>query len=207
MAETMTLTQTIVTGNNDQFSSQLPVEGASIERTSPTIPAAKVGALTTRTDDNTGVLTMESGHGFTDGQLVDVFWSGGTRRAMTIGTVASLSVPIDGGSGDVLPADETAITAMIPVEIEFVVDGDTVKGLAVSSARASAWIVFVDDADAVITDAIFRINTAGYGSGWVEGAVWDNPLAGAVTSVVRFSHGGSDAAYAMKAAAVFGTPP
>jgi len=205
MPETMTLSSTIVTGNNDTFTDLISVTGASIERTTPSIPAAKTGTLTTRTDANTGSLTMSASHGITDGQLLDVFWSSGSRRGMTVGTVSTNVVPIDGGSGDDLPIATTAITAMVPVAVEFVVDGDTVLGFGVTSA-AIGYIVFIDDAAAVIAAATYKITTAGYGKVWATGSPGTNPLAGDVTSLVKFSHG-QTTAQVMKACAVFGTPP
>jgi hypothetical protein len=204
MPEPLTYTVTAVTGNNDQFTDQISVTGASIERTSPSIPAAKAGTLTTRTDANTGVLTMSGGHGIISTDVIDVFWSGGSRRGMTA-TVSVNAVTVDGGTGDDLPAVSTVVSAMKPVEVEFVVDGDTVFGLGVSSDAAYAYVVFVDDADAEIAAATFRVTTAGRGKAWATGA-GTNPLAGAVTSAVKFSHGSLSAAV-MRACAVFGTPP
>ncbi|WP_439624074.1 hypothetical protein [Gemmata sp.] len=205
MPETMTLNSTAVTGNNDQFTELISVTGASIERTTPSVPAAKSGTLTARTDANTGVLTMAGGHGFISTDVIDVFWSGGSRRGMTA-TVATNAVTVDGGSGDDLPVVSTVVTAMKPVSVEFVVDGDTVRGFGVSSEVADAYVVFLDDADAEVTPATFRITTAGRGKVWATGAAGDNPLAGVVTSAVKFSHGSTSAAV-MKACAVFGTHP
>jgi hypothetical protein len=80
---------------------------------SETIPAAKTGTLTTRTDNDTGTLTLQSSHGVTTGAKLDVFWSGGYRAAMTVGTVSGNSVPIDAGAGDNLPTAATAVTVMV----------------------------------------------------------------------------------------------
>lgn len=117
-----------------------------------TLSAAKIGALTTRTDDNTGTLTMNSGHGFTDGQILDVYWSGGVQRNVVIGTVSTNSVPIDSGIGDNLPADETEITAVVQQSINLAIDGDNVKLIAVvletvdKTIRTAANVAFRDAA-------------------------------------------------------------
>jgi len=99
-----------------------------------TLPAAKAGTLSTRTDDNTGVLTLSSGHGITDGQIVDVYWSGGVRYGMTVGTVAGTSVPIDLGAGDNLPLVTTAITDVVHTSINVSIDGHNAKIVAIEIA-------------------------------------------------------------------------
>lgn len=89
-----------------------------------TLTPAKVGELTTRTDNETGTLTMTTGHGITTGARLDLYWEDGdgagtpgSRRGITVGTVSGNSVPIgadNSGSGDNLPLVNTAITAMVP---------------------------------------------------------------------------------------------
>src|SRR4051794_23760974 len=79
------------------------------------LPAAKTGQLTTHTDNTTGTLTMAGGHGITTGARLDVYWTGGSRRGVTVGTVATNSVPFSGGAGDNLPLVNTNVTAMVPV--------------------------------------------------------------------------------------------
>lgn len=81
------------------------------------IAAAKTGQLTTRTDNDTGVLTMDSGHGFITGDKVDVYWTTSSvqycRRLMSA-TVSGDAVTVDGGSGTSLPSNLTSIVAMVP---------------------------------------------------------------------------------------------
>jgi hypothetical protein len=75
-------------------------------------PHSVSGTLTTRTDDDTGVLTLSAMHGVMDGNTVDVFWGEDgefSRLGMTVGTVATNDVPIDGGTGDNLPTVSTAV--------------------------------------------------------------------------------------------------
>jgi len=123
-----------------------------------TLSEAKSGTLTTRTDDNTGTLTMAGGHGFTDGQIIDIYWSGGVQRSVTVGTVATNSVPIDSGIGDNLPADETAITAVVQKSINLANDGDNAKFIAViletldKTLRTAANVQFRDAAADVIAE-------------------------------------------------------
>lgn len=197
MPETMTLQKT-GTIDGVSYIERITTEGDSIERASPSIPAAKVGQLTTRTDANTGVLTMVTGHGFATSDKIDVFWTGGSRRAMDA-TVATNAVTVDGGSGDDLPANLTAITAMKPVEVVFDLDGDTAVGLSVYSPKAG-YVVFVDNVPADIAAATYQLD-AGEGKSWIDGD-GTNPLASATITKVKFSHGDSAAARTMVASVV-----
>lgn len=122
-------------------------DGAVVKNPSAaTMGAAKSGTLTTRTDDNTGTLTMSSGHGITTGAVLDVYWTESgvskSRAGMTVGTVATNSVPIDGGTGDNLPAAQTAVTAMVPRLETFVVTAANLQGLFVGVPGVPVCAVF-----------------------------------------------------------------
>lgn len=123
-----------------------------------TLNTAKAGTLSTRTDNNTGTLTLGSGHGITDGQIIDVYWSGGVQRTVTVGTVSGTSVPIDGGIGDNLPTAATAITACVQKAINLAIDGDNADIVAViletndKSLRTTANVQFLDAASDVIAE-------------------------------------------------------
>lgn len=95
-----------------------------------TLPAAKSGTLSARTNDSEGTLTLEAGHGIETGDVIDVYWDGGMRRNVDVGTVAGNDVPISGGAGDVLPAQDTALTAFRQQEIDTDFDGDLLEVLA-----------------------------------------------------------------------------
>lgn len=123
-----------------------------------TLDAAKSGQLTTRTDDNTGTLTMSSGHGLTDGQIIDIYWSGGVQRSVTVGTVVTNSVPIDGGIGDNLPTNMTNITAVVQKSINLAIDGDNTDFISVcletvdKTIRTAGNVQFRDSANDVIAE-------------------------------------------------------
>jgi len=146
-----------------------------------TLTAAKTGTLSTRTDDNTGTLTMTGGHGLTDGQIIDVYWSGGVQRNVVIGTVATNSVPIDSGVGDNLPIATTAITAVVQKSINLSIDGDETDIIAVvletvdKTIRTAANVQFRDAAADIIAEIDLVANVP---------QVWDiaggsaNPFAG-----------------------------
>lgn len=97
------------------------------------VPVGKAGTLTTRTDTQTGTLTLGVSHGIVTGQIIDLYWSGGERYGITVGTVAGTSVPIgadDSGIGDALPAALTAIVASPRVTIEALILVGGVKVLS-----------------------------------------------------------------------------
>lgn len=188
------------TTTQDQFTESITVSGPGIERASPTVAAAKSGTLSTRTDNDTGVVAFATGHGFSTGNKVDLFWSGGQRRNMTA-TVAGDNVTLDGGSGDNLPVVSTAVTGMVPTEEDFTFDGDNAIFVMVGSP-VPGFIVFVDDAPADIATGTYTLtSTSGSGRTWISGGQGDNPLAGSVVTKVKFSHG-STSAQTMKAEAI-----
>lgn len=123
-----------------------------------TLSSAKAGVLTTRTDDNTGTLTMTTGHGITTGQIVDIFWSGGVQRTVTVGTVSVDSVPFDLGIGDNLPIAMTAVTVCVQKAINLAIDGDNADIIAVvlettdKTLRTAANVQFLDAAADVIAE-------------------------------------------------------
>lgn len=158
----------------------------------PTIPASKTGSLTTRSSDTAGTLTLESGHGITTGSRLDLYWSGGRRLGITVGTVSGTSVPISGGAGNILPADESAVTAMIPVSEPFaILDTDAVLGVFLS-ANTNASAVLIDAA--VTSVAIFQCTGQQGSYIWQSGNGVDNPLATASdTATVWMSHDSTSA--------------
>ncbi len=91
----------------------------------PALLAAQTnGALGTRTDDDTGVVQLSTGHGILTADVVDVYWADGVRYGMDA-TVATDDITIDGGAGDVLPAQSTTITALVKqIDLEINFDGD-----------------------------------------------------------------------------------
>lgn len=159
-----------------------------------TLNAAKTGTLSTRTDANTGTLTMSAGHGITTGQVIDIYWAGGVQYGVTVGTVATNSVPIDSGIGDDLPLATTAITAVVQKAINLSIDGDNADILAVvletvdKNLRTAGHIQFRDSSNAQIAEIDLVANIP---------QVWDieggsaNPFTGNPITNMRVSQGNS----------------
>jgi hypothetical protein len=98
--------------------------------------AGVAGTLGTRTDDDTGVVTLPSGHGQTNGTY-DVFWTGGVRRGMT-GTVATNDLTLDSGAGDALPAQGTAVIVCKQTTINLDFVGNDVQMLVIHATQRAA---------------------------------------------------------------------
>ncbi len=150
---------------------------------SVSLAAAKSGSLTLRTDANTGTLTMESGHGITTGARLDLYWSGGSRYGITVGTVSGTSVPIDLGAGTDLPVVGTAVTAQVPDSEAVVVTGDNVVSIA-AACTVGGTVVFADNSNATLLALVLDTATGSYV--WVTGS-GTNPLAGASVAKVFLS--------------------
>lgn len=160
------------------------------------IPAAKTGQLTTRTDANTGTLTMDGGHGIITNDKISVFWSGGSRWGMTA-TVTVNSVAIDGGGGDDLPTNLTAITASVPTSETGSVVGDNavcdVVYAALSGTDGNAYVEFQQaNGTTIIT---YTLSPSLPSNSWdgiddaTDPATGANPFAGVTVGIVLFSHG------------------
>jgi hypothetical protein len=163
------------------FVSQTTVTTDGLVAKNPTLGPAKTGTLTTRTDANTGVLTMTASHGITDGVRLDVYWSGGRRYGMTVGTVATNSVPIDLGAGDDLPLVNTAVTAMVAVAESFPVTAAAMGALFVGCGAAAANAVFVDGSAVTVVAVLLDGPTDAYV--WFTGSGATTPFGSNVANV------------------------
>lgn len=160
-----------------------------------TLPAAILGTLTTRGSSSAGSVTHtpeDTEHTIATGDKIDIYWDGGSRRMVVVGTVLGPNdgtYTISGGAGDDLPAAGTALTLMEPTVETFGLNGTNCKGFFCdSNARASTQVVLTDASDVEL--AAFEIL---YGDGaftWYYDSTLGNPLDGLTTiAKVRISHG------------------
>lgn len=187
-----------------QYGSSLQGGGASLQSTvsrtgdaaitmETTLTNAQGGSLTTRTDDDTGTITMTSGsHTIATGNVVDVYWSGGVQYGVTVGTVSGTSVPIDLGTGDALPAQDTAVTVVVQTSANLYIDGDNTKILGVvlttvdTSLRTAGHVQFRDSSNAEIHELDLVANVP---------QIWDieggsaNPFTGNPITNLKVSQG------------------
>jgi len=140
------------------------VGGVTVQKTLPALVAAQTGTLTTRTDDDTGVATLSTGHTIESDDVVDVYWAAGVRYGMTA-TVATNAVTVDGGAGDALPTQDTAVTVVVQTAIEINFDGDDAQIVGVfysnpSDTGAKAHLDLQDTDDASIEEIDLVHDTA-----------------------------------------------
>jgi hypothetical protein len=88
--------------------------------TGTAMPSGWVSALTTRTSATEGTATasvypawentaISPFHSITTGQVVDIWWNGGERTGVTVGTVSGNLIPFSGGTGPDLPVEDEEI--------------------------------------------------------------------------------------------------
>jgi len=147
-----------IQGSGNSIQSQVVRTGSAPIGLDEVLPVARSGQLTTRTDNTTGTLTMSAGHGITTAAVIDLYWTGGVRYGVVVGTVATNSVPISGGAGDNLPANLTNITAQVQRIANVYIDGDNARLIAMElktsdrALRTAAHIGFFDTGNALITE-------------------------------------------------------
>lgn len=167
-----------------------------------TLPAAQAGSLTTRTDDNTGTITMSDGaHTIETGDVVDVYWDGGVQYSVSVGTVSGTSVPIDLGVGDNLPAQDTAVKIVPQKTVNVAIDGDNLVYLAISvetnntALRENAHIQFLDSGSAEIAELDLVTNEP---RDFIFAELASNPFTGNPITSVKVSVDGTDATESYK---------
>jgi hypothetical protein len=102
--------------------------------------ALNSGTMTNKTDANTGVVTLQAGHTIvTSGALVDCYWVDGTpkRRYGLTATKSTNDVTLEGGAGDDLPANATAVVVCAQTTVEVNFDGDNALFIAIMYRNGS----------------------------------------------------------------------
>jgi hypothetical protein len=162
------------------------------------LPAGLAGRLTTRTGDGQGVITMAAtGHGIAGSDLVDVYWTGGARYAVTIDSIGgsgNVELTFDdtpAATGDVLPADETAVIVCERISINTAIDGDNVKMIGLSCTQR-AQITFYDATPAIIKQYEFEVANAHHS--WYSTSGVTNPITGNPIATAKASNGSTTAA-------------
>jgi len=151
-----------------------------------TMAPGRAGTLSTRTDDNTGIVTVASGHGITDADKVSVFWNGGYRYNVTVTATTSTTISIDLGAGANLPIATTVVVVGKEVEHALAIDGDQLVVLAIGCENRAS-IHFRDGSDASLLPYDLQ---ASEGRLWVAGMGFTNPLASDTVANIVIANGG-----------------
>jgi hypothetical protein len=161
-----------------------------------TVAAGKAGLLT-RSDADTGVITLTAGHGQTNGKY-DIFWDGGSRYDMD-GTVDVNALTLDGGAGDDLPAAAaTAVVVCKPASLPMSFPYASLKMLMVHSDKRGRFTFLESDG----SDAGSFDVAENEGRSWYDGSGETNPITADIATV-SVSNGDSTAAATMKMGVLF----
>ncbi len=164
------------------------------------LPAGVAGQLTTRTDNDTGIVTVAA-HSFVDTDTVDLYWAGGRRYGVDVTAVTATTISIDAGAGDNLPIATTAVVIVKQVQVNTAIDGDQIQilGLALEFAdpneTSKGHVTFKDGGGATIANLDLSANTP---------AVYDvaggqtNPFTGNPITAAYASNGSSANAATLK---------
>jgi len=152
-----------------------------------TLPAGNVGTVTTRTDADTGILTVASGHGITDSDFVSVFWEGGHRYGVDVTATTATTISIDLGTGTDLPLVTVAIVVSKEETHSIAITGNQLIMFAIDSIN-KATINFRDGSNASL---LFYHLLANEGRLWIKDIDVTNPLAGDVVASVIIANGGT----------------
>jgi hypothetical protein len=162
------------------------------------LAAGKAGTLTTRTNDGEGVITLGAANTtIAVADLIDIYWAGGARYAVRVDSLSgSNDVELNfddtpGGTGDVLPADETAVIVCERVTINTAIDGDNVQLFGLQCDQRSQ-ITFYDVGDAIIKQ--YTLPVAFTAHTWCQSSDVANALTGNPITYAKASNGSTTAA-------------
>ena len=177
-------------------------DGSGVWTPEVTAGTAKASTDWEKTDADTGTATMATGHGFTTGDTVDVFWADGSRYGMTA-TVAGNDVALDGGDGDDLPASDTSMVLCSPIEVNGTVDPDDLAMLVIASTKR-ARVTFVDSGEAVLYSVDMAANEF---TVWFSNSGITCPMTGNPVTKMLVSSGDTANAAAITVAAMYDATP
>lgn len=143
---TASVRKTLTIGGESYADNQTPTGDQEINNKLEVI-AAQPAVLTTRTDANTGSLTMTNtgSHGITTGMRVDIYWFlAGVKKVqygVTVGTVSGAVVPIDLGLGDNLPAAASQVLVAPVTNIPVSFNTDKTKAYGLHTTKSGLFLV------------------------------------------------------------------
>ena len=166
------------------------------------LPAGTAGVSENKTDADTGDVTLEAGHGLSNSDTVDVYWAAGMRYGMDA-QVATNVITLDGGSGDDLPANGTAMVVTLQVQINSDFAGDDVK-MIVAQCDQRAHIDFQDSGSASLAAVELPADEQW---DWVDEQGIANPLTGNPVDDIFASNGSSTTAAVLQIGVIYDSTP
>lgn len=159
-----------------------------------TLEAGQSGTLSTRTDNDTGIVSIDS-HGILDTDTVDVGWvdvnSMNQHRAnMAVLSVTADTLTVDGGSGTNFPVQDYAVVVGKRTSVGFSATGSAVKAISLLSTPATAgegsraMVDFVTSLDATIKACDLEDDEP---FTWVDNSPIDNPVTSGTIDAIEMS--------------------
>lgn len=155
-----------LSGGGLQMTGNQLVEGDTANPYEMAVAAAIAGILTTRTDANTGIITVASGHGVLDTDTVDLYDEDGLllRKDVDVTAVTATTISIDAGTGDDLPAADEVVNVAKQQTLSCNIDGDAIQIigliLEVPGATSEGRALFEDAANDDIADLTLVANNS-----------------------------------------------
>ncbi len=185
MSVSASINKTTSVGGETFNQASAPSADAVIAHNVSVLPGDE-GELTTRTDGNTGVITVDdSGHSFVQNDRVDVYWNGNCRRGMSVLSVSGALVTLDGGGGSNLPDQGSDITIVEPVALDLSVLGTLVKAILLQTAKLGQFVFCATGP----TEHFQKELGEGKMWDWEDGNGTVNPITGDQIDIVYLSHG------------------
>src|SRR6516225_8744792 len=182
-----------VSSLGSSFNQTVTITTDGVIKKDPSIPAAKVGSLTVRTDNTNGSLTFGAGHGFNTGDLMSIYWTDATTglimsRRRTSVTVAGNVVSFTGGLGDNLPPLNTAnMAGSKPVVEDLVVTGSNVHAMVCQTPSPGTITFLLADGTTVVSE-YYMPALNGDSRSWYLGSGVTNPFQGQAVAKISFTH-------------------
>lgn len=158
-----------------------------------TLTAGLAGTLSTRTDNDTGILTVTAGHGIVGTDVIDIYWTGGRRYGAVVDSVTATTITfgtVTVGSGDNLPVVDTAIVVAKQQTVDTDFDGDNLK-MIVGYADQRAHLHFQENDGTSIASVDLAANEPWW---WFSDNGFSNALTGDPVGAIKVTNGTTTAA-------------
>lgn len=185
---TGTLTTVMAVAGNALNNTPITETGDQQQSFEITLPAGEAGVVTSGGGTAAGVLTVTA-HSISNSDIVDIYWVGGARFGVTIDTSDANTMTFDdtpAATGDVLPADTTAIVVTLRFIVNTAIDGDEVQMFGIGCDQ-KCQCTFYDVGDAIIKQ--YSLPIANAVETFYQSSAEANPLTGNPITYAMVSNG------------------
>jgi len=189
-----------ITVGGIQLTSEATRSAASLFQTDVDLPVGIAGTLSTRTSDTAGVLTLATGHEYSVGDFLDIYYADGMRYGAEVTEVATDDVTFTSTAGSaVLPSETTAVVATELVEVDADFEGDDVEMIVSIIKDADGFIEYREAEKAL---AARQVMTEDEDWSYLDGDGSTNPLASTTIDTIVASNSSSSTTARLQIAAL-----